>query len=779
MKQFLLLSLMAASLIGASAQTDAVSIKKMGGKEKATMLSKGSFAVKDLPADILKSENKGVRTASKDAQLTPPSTKSTIRSTSRDGFVLYENFSDWDGTMEWVPEGWSKEHYGTGSASSSWFAGIYEYGIPCRPVDGLYLYGIGYSDTDKQDEWLITPEVEISEGMQLTYWLYLRPLSLYDYNALGKRYALYTLQIMVQPEGGEWVTVRDYAEDYKDYEDIDLYKIVYQMTQSTDMYKQTVSLADFVGKKVKIAFRYVGKDGDAVFIDGVGVGLPEIENVTYTEPANVLFYGLSHNAFYSGLTNDVAIYPVNAPLKWVNSSDADATYSWEYQITESLDFQTSANQKELEVTYHPDYSSPISISNNFYYPPTLTAKAPGKASGFYKAPYFCLQAGGKPRFEFDDTYFECCMLPFPLALSDWDVIGIRDGKLGAWSVAVFGHNEFTDDYWLNYYLNGAEKKPGNYASLRGIANVFWPSKDASLVLNGINIYGYGRIWPEAQLKVSVYALPSTGNGNVSANFEDFKKIGETTVTGEVIETAYGEDSKDLMYIPFRFDAPVIVRGSDEYLAYAFMFEGFNSEHVEEFMPAQSINADPFGRTFGYTLHEIDLSGQEGGLPKHYEFEKIRYSYEGKEMHPDGGFAIGLVGEYPWLTAESDKIVLGKDDIEGVASLGSYYDGSRLSVELPEGLFGYFEGQYNDCKLKVRRLADTTATITGNAVVKGPGVEVTIPVEAAPGQSNVDEIITDSVVEAYYDLSGRKVISPEAGIYIVKYSDGKVRKVVVK
>lgn len=784
MKHFLLLGLLATSFIGASAQLNIVSHDKTSGNQEAPLKAKSVYAIKSLPENFIANEKGKIRTASKETELAPPTVKAAAKSTLRDGFVLYENFDGWDSSMDWVPKGWTKEHKGECDVNGSWFAGSYEYGIPCRPADGLYFYGIGYAEDEIQDEWLITPEVEISENMVLTYWLYLRPFYLYDYNKLGNRITTFTLQIMVKPEGGDWVAIKDYAEDYKDYDDFELYNIVIQMTSSTDMYKQTVSLADFAGKKVQVAFRYYGLNGDAVFVDGIGISLPEIENVSYSQPENTLFWGLSNDPYMSGMNNDIAFYPVCAPLKWINNrnSDSDITYSWKYQITETMEDQFSNNPNELEVTYYPDYSSPMTLKNNFYYPPTLLANAPGKAAGFYQAPYWFLQAGGKPEIEMDDEKFEVSLLPFPINQTDWNIFDVRDGKLGAYSVPVFGHNEFTNDYWLNYYLNDAEKLPGNYAKLQGIANLFWPSKEAPLVVNGVNVQGWGRFWDEAELKLSIYALPATGNGNVTSDFTKFKKVGEATLSGRDVQSMSGGKDKDYQFLAFQFDEPVSVQGSDEYPAFAFMFEGFNSDQTDYFSPGQSQKPGPFGNTMGYMLHEIDLTGQEGGLSKHYEFEKMRYTEEGKERIPTGGFLIGLVAEYPWLYSDTEKITLGINDNKASVTLYSYYSAADLVVTPPQGLIATIseEDDYNVCTVTLERIEGEPVIIDSEVVIKGKGVEVEIPVVAAGTVNSVDEIITnDGVVEAVYDLSGRKVSSPEAGVYIVKSSNGKVRKVIIK
>ena len=140
------------------------------------------------------------------------------------------------------------------------------------------------------------------------------------------------------------------------------------------------------------------------------------------------------------------------------------------------------------------------------------------------------------------------------------------------------------------------------------------------------------------------------------------------------------------------------------------------------------------------------------------------------------FAIGIEGEYPWLTTDCDGIELGTEPVE--VALGSYYDGSKLTVEAPAGITATVAGRYNACKLTVTR-SDAAVEAEGNITVKGPGVEVTIPVKAAAGIADITA--EGATLVGLYDLNGRSISRENAatGIYVAKYSDGTARKVAIK
>lgn len=166
--------------------------------------------------------------------------------------------------------------------------------------------------------------------------------------------------------------LHDYVDDYKGMTLLELYD-----ETPAGMEKKSMSLDKIAGKKAKIAFRYVGIDGNSMFIDAVGVGYPALEDVSYLDPFSTLYWGFTRSASLTCLTADIAMYPVYAPLTWTNMTYIDgAEYEWTYCDPVTADFVTDNNPEALTVTYIPDYSSEASMRNNFFYPPTLTASAP-------------------------------------------------------------------------------------------------------------------------------------------------------------------------------------------------------------------------------------------------------------------------------------------------------------------------------------------------------------------------------------------------------------------
>ena len=616
-------------------------------------------------------------------------------STAKKGFVLYENFSGWDGkTKHWIPEGWTVEHNGTCTRDYSW--------VPLQPTeylypataDGDYCFYINYSEEASQDEWLISPTVTPAENMLIAYHMQMNPALFYStknlsytpgvgFNYDGDKIVVFNLQVYIQEDGGEWVLLRDYAEEYKKYS----YRELTRATKTANLVKQTIDIADYANKNVRIAFRYSGIEGDTMILDAISVGYPTLDNVKYMEPTNALYYGFSRNGWFLTMGTDIALLPANTQIKWTNNSEDEATFTWLYPDQDSKSTLTSYDQEVLGVSYAAD---PAGLTPSLYETPVLTAEAPERIDATYKSPVPYFQIGGKPSFTDGSEEIAFTLFPFPMNYLDVAYTDVRDSYQGAYSVPVFGHNEFTNNYWLRYWLKGEEAKEGDYSHLIGIANLFYPSDEVPLTVSGMSIYGWGRIWDEAELTATIYAL----NSDKSFDYDTYTVVARAKITGKDVVALEDKDSKDYLYLPFKFDAPVNVMATEEHPAFLFMFEGFNTDKVDYFTPIQSKLPNDIGMPAGYLLHETNLSGNaENGTFR--SLTGMQYIDNNQYVTDEGSFAIGIDGEYP----------LDVNAVEAVSPVAS-------------------------------------------------------------------EIV------GIYDLNGVKVSSTQAGgIYIVKYSDGSVKKIV--
>lgn len=783
MKQFLLASLLSFGVAGVSyaapadissnltaspiRMADKVTFKSVKSQRQAarkslapgvSIITKGG--IKRLEAPILQSQ------ISKSVMRNPAA---KAEANLPEGQVLFESFENWDGEdAEWTPEGWNVDMRGEVKRAQSWTPSVQAMMLPAPP-DGKYYYGINFA-TEKQDEWLISPQVEVKEDMNLYYYVYADPMFIYkldnvDWETMefiGEKEVAATLQIWVQPEGGEWAMLHDYADDYKDLSLTDL-----MLLTPSELEKKSENLSAYAGKKVKVAFRYVGVDGNTMFIDAVSIGYPSLEGISYMDPFSTLYWGFERGVELRSLNVAVAQYPVYAPLTWTNMSDVEgAAFSWKYCDPITSEFVTDDNPDELTVTYVPDYSSPANMKNNLFYPPELNATAPKATAGSYTSPYNFFQAGGKAEYSLKDGELNMSLLPFSYRSRGLAITTVDDETIGDNAIPVFGYNSNADRYWLNYSLPNDEPAEGMYSKLEGIANVLFPS-EAPLVVNGLTVFGFGKIADDAEFTATIYALNEEG----SADITTFTKIASTKIKGSDVMKE-DANSRGYLAFPFDFEAPAVVKATEEHPAYVFMFEGFNSDKVEFFAPLQSNLPDPNYMCHGYILNHIDL-GNYTERGEYYSFKPMVYMENGDYVDPFGAFAIGIEGEYPWLTNECEKIAITPTGEKTTVALGSYYDASKLTVEVPAGANASISGRYNECVLTVWH-NEAEVIVEGNAVVKGPGVELTIPmVEAFASVSEIKD--SNAEIEGIYDLNGNRLKSPACGISIVKYTDGSVRK----
>lgn len=214
-----------------------------------------------------------------------------------------ESFEGWDGvTADWLPEGWSEIN--TDEVMPTRNNGEYTWHVinpensktlP-KASDGKYYAAIGYAKDENgddiySDEWLISPAFKLSEyGGTMNYDVAFAPLFLFrvgngyiDWNEYdfvnGERQPAADLQIFVlklQDDG----SYGDYWDLYvslcSDWCTQPLSALMSAAFSSTTFHtsQSTVFLTDdnLKNATVRIAFRYVGSEGNIIGIDKFRMG---------------------------------------------------------------------------------------------------------------------------------------------------------------------------------------------------------------------------------------------------------------------------------------------------------------------------------------------------------------------------------------------------------------------------------------------------------------------------------------------------------------------------
>ena len=686
-------------------------------------------------------------------------------------YTLFEGFEGWDGEdAEWIPEGWTLQN--KVDRADSWTATHGYYDVPA--AEGSTCMGAYLTYTDGCDEWLISPAVEVAAGDELDFYAYYSPMYFFsldnvdwiEYDYIGDRVQVSDFEVLARAEGDEdWTRLFSGAEKYRE---TSLEDMIYG--QLTAPEKHVADISAFAGKKTQFAFRFVGPEGNVVLIDAVSVGKPILEDISYMNPYETLFWGTDGTIERGCFSADMGFLPVNAPLTWTNMSpwDPEANYSWEYSDPNGHGTLTGGDADGLTVTYEPGYGYQENAGMNMHTFPVLTASKEGALDGTFASEFVGFQAGGVPEITFTSgEVLKVGLLPFPLHRDLMTHATVDYEEAGDYNCPIFGHDKNTDRWWLKEYsYQGDEPAEGEYSRLKGILNFIYPAEEP-LVVNGAHVMAYGEISPEAEFTLAFYALPDTYEF-----YGDEEPIAKAVCKSSDVITEYTDRRSD-MVLPFKFDTPVTIKATEKNPAYIVMLTGFNSDAVEYFAPKQSYYPNPDEMCHGYLYKENNILDRVGTSMMPI------YAIDGEEGPMYNAFAICLEAEYPWLSTECEAIELPDDGTPVEVKLRSFYDASKLAVTVPEGVGYAITGGYPEATLTLTHKADT-AVADGDVTVTSPGHSISIPLTEVSGIADITAAGA-AAVKGVYDLSGRRIdpAQAKAGVYVIRYSDGTAAKRIIR
>lgn len=679
---------------------------------------------------------------------------------------LHESFESWDGTTSgWIPAGWttvSKSAEGL-TVNEKWnVCAQPNYYFP-SPTDGQYYLNISVAGKDKyQDEMLVSPVFAAGEGMEFSFDLYTACLYYFDWQYYVPDDMAFT---QFEPIGDVCVLIREEGSEE--------WTQIYSMTEAnsgisgdkmlggTGMLENvTVSIAGYAGKNVQIAIRYYGTDCDSVYLDNIIIDYPSYALDPYMEPFETMFYGFNKELGWTVAGAPIAVYPAYTDLVWQNYTyDEEADFTWTYHDQTTNALSTSSDPYMLSLNYKPDFTTEATTRNNLFLPPTLSGVAPGYRESTFTPAHVRMQIGGKAEVAYEDgTTEEYGILPFdPINMGITQVVVERD--FGERPLPILGAAEGVDEYWTYYTFEEAPTELNN-VTLDAIVNFIYPS-GSPFVMRGAHMLAMGRLSDEAELKLEILALK-----------DDYVVEEATVVASATCKAAdvltYEYSSIDYLTIPFTFEQPMVLDMSN--LAYLVRVSGFKGAGVEYFSPMLSEYPHP------YLCHgwiEKTITSSTYGTGKSWSpLAYIQNEYG--DMY--AAFAINLNGEYPYLHSDEENIEVPSDGTPVTVALSSYYDGSELSVDAPAGVEATVSGRYGKTVLTVRH-NDADVIAEGNLTVSGPGVSKTFNVTETAGINGATSDATDAVPVAYFTPDGKQISAEAAtdGLFIVKYSDGSVRK----
>lgn len=722
-----------------------------------------------------------VTASAKDDKITlPVQARRAVLRSEEQGDALNESFESWDGSDNaWLPDGWSAQKTEGLEYYNSWFVTAPTLYAP-QVADGQYYAEILYAATP-QDEWLITPDVTVGENDQLSFYIYFQPANFFDMGdgmvdwdtmEFVEKKMNGTIQIMISVEGGEWTLLRDLMDDYADMSLMDVLTV---SGARSSLWEETADLSEYIGKSVKIAFRYVATDTDSVFLDAVRIGAPALE-AAYMEPMPHLFWGFSKEAGFNVMPYSIAQYPVYTPLEWMNLTDNPAaSYTWSYTSDPATGEQATSTDENLVVSYAPDFSTDKTKRNNFILPPTLTASAPGAASGSYTAPIDLFQVGGESAYLLsEDGLTKFGLLPFDLLNEGFGIMAVEPYDFGEPAVPIFGYSNRTTAWWTNHTFQG-DAGENDLSEVVAINNALL-APSSPMVVSGLWLMAKGNVAADADVTftASIFPCIEVEGGYVPS---ETPMVSASCKAADILVAEGG--MQNLLTLPFDFESPVVL--DDTYPMYFIKVSGFNNPAVEYFAPVQSLLPNRYGICYGYLDVQITFAGTT----------RISLSplanFEGDYGECFNAFAINLDACYPWISPEEKTVEF--EMAGGVKSIhiDSYYEASEYTFTqedgsaLPEWLSVSGTGRYNEAVFELTAAA-TTVNRECTVLVSAPGVKKTVSVSQT-SDNGIAAVTgnTEAEIEGVYTLSGVRVDADDScpGFYIVKYTDGTVRKVFVK
>lgn len=305
------------------------------------------------------------------------------------GSLFFESFEGWDGVAtNWIPANWTKKSDIVGiPLDKTWYVsdGIEVLGI--LPVDGKYWAEI-HCNVDYEsipfvfgpsDEWLMSPIVTPRQNDKMYFTMFYNPIFMYykgvDENGehiIDRSKAAATMKVMASVDNGNWEEAWDVANIAVNYTDDELWD--YTGAAGTGShFAYSVDISKYVGKNVKFAFRYVGQNGDDMYIDAVSIAAPK-PVALYERPQGYFTWGFTED--FNGISEYYLFGPAYEEATWLNRSNADSeSFSWAFaDPTFASKDKVTFTSKNVAITYpYANIKSPV-----------LTASAAGATPATYQ-----------------------------------------------------------------------------------------------------------------------------------------------------------------------------------------------------------------------------------------------------------------------------------------------------------------------------------------------------------------------------------------------------------
>lgn len=618
--------------------------------------------------------------------------------------TLFEGFESYEGLTSrgWVPEGWSQvsktnpphvapEGEGTclvweatqGDGFTSAYSGTYVERVQVSMAD---FTADPITFAEQQDEWLITKAITPKTGDYLTFQLYYSPCftllneSTMDFSSVNN-----ILEVLVTTDDGKtWEKVWDVLDDARSYTEDELWDDGRSFVRP--YHPMLVNISKYVGKNIKIAFRYYGINGESMMLDDVKVG-EATPTAAVTAPNAVFPIGLSLEGYNlsdgSGNVLNLALAPYKTSLEWTNVSPAYESCTWTYPDEEGN--ETTSSSKNLEA---PEYGFAQ------YDAPSLVTKIGSKTSDAAKL-YDAVQYGGSVMIRNGDSY-----LSFDAAMYDLNRLVSKKAKFSLARDGVFGMGATSDATWNQLLKTEGMKVTG--------MGMFIPQPAAPYTLSSANAVVYytaGKLTDKSQLKATVYKVED--DGSFTAMAEGYCS------PSEIYKADDKSDPKAVFYFEREIDG--LPTQAELFVDYPIVIQfSANLAEGEEFDFVNAFDSAPKEVENNVYVFFNDASGTRKMI------DTTALSFE------DGSAAAGLYASfdatYSWLRSDEDAFEAKPAGESKTFDLDSYYNlvnskGENLATATGEGLGDWYTVSFaNGSDTEPAKM-----TVTVNALPEGTDV----------------------------------------------------------
>lgn len=545
---------------------------------------------------------------------------------------FYEDFESHQGQLDWLPDGWTEINtpeniatpemcahninntWATENTGDGYWTAQTPNGVKECWIHFTYNWSYTNSDGDKvegsaapQDEWLITPDINVRQNHDLFFLAEMDLGSMYafdwssmayDHNAIDC-----DLEVLVTTDNGQtWNSVWKATEDVcSALTDSQMYDLMGELRY--DAY--SVSLAPYYGQTVKIAFRYLnashGFSGNSMAVDAVTVSAPAPE-AFYDLPDGALLAGISTGLHV--FTESYGLFPAFSPITWTAASNSYTTASsWQFFATEEGDIEIVGNNAEVA------------------FPNSDTAVAWPILNAF--------NANGSDVYQFGSADAEQGGMFFGGKMKD-----ITDDETTYVGNYDYQHKHMNTPYlsYGNYvYGTSAAGTWGNGVKQTAFGNLFL-APSAPFTLNDVMVT-LGEFDADADAELTLNIYPVNQYGQVSA---------EPAATSVV--NASDIDGFGFYNVIFHLDTPYVMDSHTLMLVSGY---GDNAKIRELASCAQAVHNDA-AHNFAYIM--FNINGQD-------------YLYAASDALQDYSSAVimGLNGAFHFIRCEEEIVDLDEND----------------------------------------------------------------------------------------------------------------------